>query len=433
MENNYDYKDKSIHSLKDPDLLSSNRPYSPIDHNMDYLDGQGLSPGSHKTNKSRVEHDPYLFDNIYLPNSPSYPQTGQLGGAVSQNVYDYLISFKEKYNLLQLKLNDLNRFKIEIELRNKKIGELENLNHQLKEDSKRANRRNDEYTKLNTNWEHQLREIKNKLLKIEEEKQMYKEENDNWKCKYEEMEFKLKVYLDKEKIHEENLSSLKKIQREYEISSDEMRNEYREKEDGLRRKFDNMNENIINKMKEQEREYVQVITEHNNIIKSLEKELDRLVDENNNYANRLHGMNLAIKDKDNEYLEIIKDKDNQMRELELNLKNLTNEANNHVYKLNNSINDITQRVAEFKEKEDFYKKELSDLETQLSDSVGKMREYEQMIHQLKHENKHLVKSHNENSFIISEKEDTKVKESNEKNVAIKKMENEILVTDYFNL
>jgi chromosome segregation ATPase len=379
------------------------------------------------TNKVKYSYDEGMFntnytaefdkkENFFLPDNQNNDQ---------QNIYDYLIQFKEKYNVLQMKLNELNRFKLEIDVKNKRIADLENQNASLKEDIKKNNKKVEENFRMNMQWETQVKEIKAKMIKLEEEKMAFKDETERWKSKVEDLEFQLGIFQDKEKIHQDNLSSLKKFQNDYEQSIDNLRKEYKDKEDNLKRKNEALNTAVMSKLKEQEREFQNGTYEQNFTIKNLEKELDRAFEENNSNLNKIYLLNIAIKEKESDYSEDMKDKDRIISELELKLKNLSNEANNHINRLNNSIDEINNRINEFKEKEQLYQKEITDLESYLQDSLKKNQENEEIIERLKSDNNVLNKSQM-NVSIISEKDEIR-KERDNNNAYIKKLEDELNV------
>ena len=306
---------------------------------------------------------------------------------------------------------------------------MEYSNTQLKEELKKNNKKLEENFKNNMNWEIHIKEIKNKLLKLEEEKNSYKEETDKWKTKVEDLEFQLSLYVDKEKIHQDNLANLKRLQKDYENSIEDLKREYKDKEDVLRKKNEIIIDNNFNKMKEQEKEFNSIINEHNTTIKNLEREIDKICEENNNHLNKIYLLNISLKEKENEFSEICKDKDKVIRETELKLKNLSNDAANHINRLNNSINDITTKILEFRDKEQFYQREVADIDYRLQDYIKKNNEYENTIEKLKNDNATLYKSQS-NLSVQSVKDDMSREKDNDRANYIKKLEIEIIVISF---
>jgi hypothetical protein len=324
-----------------------------------------------------------LYKQSITQSKQSKNSSGQLYTPTSDNqanVYDYLLQFKEKNNQLQLKLNDLTKFKIELDTKNKKISELEKSLSQHKIEIKRLHLKNEENLKQNQNWENSFREIKGKIIKLEEEKIKLNDEIDKWRVKYEDLEFKHDILKEKFKLNEDNILNLKKIQTEYENAQIDLKKELKLKEENLKKKYEEITQNVQNRLKDSEAENSKEKHNLQEKIKLLEKEISKQNEYIEELNEKIEELFTDNKRKEREINLIIEEKDNRINELELDFKAISNEANSHIVKLNENITEINEKI---KQKEISFLGEIENLNLSLEEEKEKNLHLEKIIEDLK--------------------------------------------------
>jgi len=360
--------------------------------NEDLQDNQKL----YKQSFAQSKNSKSSTGNLYVPNTDN-----------QGNVYDYLLNFKERNNQLQIKLNDLTKFKIELDAKNKKISELEKSLSQHKIEIKRLHLKNEENLRQNQLWENSFREFKGKMIKLEEEKIKLNDDVDKWRMKYEDLEFKYDILREKFKLNEDNINNLKKIQSEYENAQIDLKKEFKLKEENLKKKYEEITENVQNRLRESEAENSKEKQALQETIKSLEKEISRQVEQNEELNEKIEYLLAENKSKEKEIEQIIEEKDNRINELELDFKAISNEANSHILKLNENISEINEKI---KQKEISFLSEIENLNLGLEEEKENNLHLEKIIEDLKSKLKKKENANEQN--IIAEQEKANKHNSN---------------------
>jgi chromosome segregation ATPase len=212
--------------------------------------------------------------------------------------------------------------------------------------------------------------------------------------------FKLKIAEEKEKVHERNLTSLQKLQEEYDEQKRGLHTDYKNKEEKLRKKFEQLEENAINKYREKENDLVDRIeklsSENTNLIRSFEM----LEKERDNLKETILKHEKIIRQKEDEYEQELLEKDKKLKELELYVRSVSEEANLQIAKLSNSVNEFNDKINYYKNREFDLSQEVVKLQKHaeqseiidLNKSRDIMHSVEVKMAKLKEENKHLTKT-----------------------------------------
>jgi myosin heavy subunit len=378
--------------------------------------------------QDHLEKHKQLGRNNVTHSKLSKNSTTQLYPENQANVYDYLIQFKEKNNQLQLRLNDVSKFKIELDTKNKKISELEKNLSQHKIEIKRLQLKIEENIKQNQNWEISFREFKGKIIKLEEEKINLNDAIDKWRVKYEDLEFKNEILKEKFKLNEENIQNLKKIQTEYENAQIDLKKEFKIKEENLKKKFEEITQNVENRLKETELENSKEKQKLQETIKQLEKEISKKNDQIEEVNSNIEDLQRDFIDREKEFNNIIEEKDVRISELENDFKTISYEANSHIMKLNENISEINEKI---KQKEISFLNEMEILNSDLEDEKEKNLNLEKLNEELKIKIKEKNQNHQNNISAIENEKSLRTNRNgqSEKNIIdpnyVKKIENEL--------
>jgi len=415
---NLSYNDEDFYQQKTGlDALSSER----LKHFEDELDY--IQPDPNEIKKSMRSMNQSRYSKTTSAQMQPSPNENQA------NVYDYLLQFKEKNNKLQLKLDDLSKFKNEIESKNKKISEMEKSLCQHKTEIKRLHLRNEENIKQNLNWENSFREFKGKIIKLEEEKIKLNDEIDKWRVKYEDLEFKQEILKEKFKFNEENVQNLKRIQSEYETSQIDLIKDFKNKEENLKKKFEEITKNVENRLKETESENLNEKQKFQDTIKSMEKIISKQNDQIVDLKEEIEDMTLENRKNEKELIHTLEEKDNRIIELENDFKSLSSEANAHIMKLNENISEINEKI---KQKETFFFAEIEKLNENFEEEKENNLQLEKLVDELKTKLKRTSLDKDANISIIDTEKGNKSHLRNEKIEKlpidpgyVKKIENEL--------
>jgi chromosome segregation ATPase len=247
--------------------------------------------------------------------------------------------------------------------------------------------------------------IKTKYLGLKDQNERLKEENEYYN-------FKLKIADEKERIHENNLNSLKDLQNQYEEQKRSLHSEYKNKEDKLRKKFEGLEESTIGRYKEREVELVEKLEslseDHTNLLKSF----DNLEKERDSLKETILKQDKVIRVREDEFEQILHDRDTKMNEMELYIRSISEEANLQITKLSNSVLEFNEKLNYYKNRELDLSHEVTKLHKQaehselvdLNKSRDIMQTAEMRLVKLLEENKHLNKSLEEMNIKLSKKE-----------------------------
>jgi chromosome segregation ATPase len=190
--------------------------------------------------------------------------------------------------------------------------------------------------------------------------------------------FKLKVAEEKEKVHEKNLTTLKELQAEYEDQKRILSNEYKIKEERLKKRFGNLEDNTLGKYKEREKELIDKVGRLSDENVNLMRAYDKLERERDCLKETVLKHDKIIKVKEHEFDQILQVRDNNIRELELYIRSISEEANLQITQLSHSILDCNEKITYYKNREHNLSKEVVKLTRRTESEFGDLNSYRGM-------------------------------------------------------
>ncbi len=208
-----------------------------------------------------------------------------------------------------------------------------------------------DYQKTNKDWENKIQSIKLILLDLEDKNKTLKEETEKLKDENESLQFKMKLTAEREKLHENNIKNFKEIQIEYEQKETELKREFKNKEENIRKKYDKIEELLNIKLKEQEKEFNEMLEKSNEKIKEANRTIEKSNNESENLRQKLNQTENFFKLKEHEFEDIVNNKDRKLKELESSIKLISEEANCQILKLSESVRDFNEKINYYKQRE----------------------------------------------------------------------------------
>jgi chromosome segregation ATPase len=223
----------------------------------------------------------------------------------------------------------------------------------------------EEYQKINREWETKVYSIKNAMLNLEGEKEKLKEENEKLKDEYDALQFKLKLTYEREKIQEINLKSIKDLQNDYDIKTQEVKKEFKTKEESLKKKYEKLEKINESNLLSIEEEFNEKLEKLSLKLREHEKQNFSLVNQLDDYKFKLSQSENFFKQKEEEFDEIVVNKDRKLKELEICIKSISDEANSQINKLSLSVNEFNEKINYYKQREVEISEEYLHLKSQV--------------------------------------------------------------------
>jgi hypothetical protein len=179
----------------------------------------------------------------------------------SNDLNDILYKLKEKNSSLLFQLNDYNIIKQENETLSKTIREIESTYFLLKDENKKFVSKIEEYQKINKEWEYQVKEINQLMIKIDERNKLLKEENDKLIKETNSLEIKLKIAQEKEKSNQFKQKEISILEEENKKLSDQLRNikmKFSEKEEAFENRINSIIQDYEYKLENVKLKFIQL-------------------------------------------------------------------------------------------------------------------------------------------------------------------------------
>jgi hypothetical protein len=161
----------------------------------------------------------------------------------------------------------------------------------------------------------------------------------------------MKLAAEREKLQENNIKNLKEIQIEYENKETELKREFKNKEENLKKKYEKIEDILNSKLREQEKEYNEMLEKSNDKLKEANRSIEKLNNESENLRQKLNQTENFFKFKEREFEDIVNNKDRKLKELESSIKLISEEANCQILKLSESVKDFNEKINYYKQRE----------------------------------------------------------------------------------